>query len=83
MSKLFSVNCETAINGESGFCNCNSCFENEGNCLSHDEYQNDLVCGTSNCPTSLGFDSEVNCCYEDESCEDPTWAYDFHDFGLT
>ena len=26
--------------------------------------QDDLFCGSNNCPVSLGFDSEVDCCYQ-------------------
>ena len=58
---LSLVNCADVGNGEIGFCNCNTCSENEGNCDSNDECQNGLAC-ESNCPVSLGFDSEVDCC---------------------
>ena len=61
---LSLVNCATASNGEIGFCNCNICSENEGDCDSHDECQNGLACGSNNCPASLNFDSEVDCCYQ-------------------
>ena len=60
---LSLVNCATTRNGEVGFCNCNTCSENEGNCDAHDECQDSLLCGSNNCPVSLGFDSEVDCCY--------------------
>ena len=40
------------------------CSENEGDCNYHDECQDGLVCGSNNCPTSLNFDSEVDCCYQ-------------------
>ena len=59
---LSLVNCVTVSNGEIGFCNCNPCSENEGDCDSYDECQDGLFCGSSNCPASLGFDSEVDCC---------------------
>ena len=36
----------------------------EGNCDAHDECQDGLFCGSNNCPASLGFDSEVDCCYQ-------------------
>ena len=36
-NKLSLVNCATASNGEIGFCNCNTCSENEGDCDAHDE----------------------------------------------
>ena len=51
-------------NGEIGFCGCNTCSEMEGNCNAHDECLEDLFCGSNNCPASLGFDSEVDCCYQ-------------------
>ena len=60
---LYLVNCATVSNGEIGFCNCNTCSENEGDCNSHDECQDGLACGSNNCPISLGFDSGVDCCY--------------------
>ena len=49
-------------NGEFGFCYCNSCYENEGDCDAHDECQDGLLCGSNNCPASLGYGSEVDCC---------------------
>ena len=58
---LFSVDCATVSNGEIGFCACNACSENEGDCNSNRECENNLFCGY-NCPASLGFDSEVHCC---------------------
>ena len=58
------VNCTTTCNGEIGFCNCNACAENEGDCDIHDECQEGLVCGSKNCPASLGFASIVDCCYK-------------------
>ena len=58
------VNCATAINGEDEFCYCNICSQNEGDCDSHNECQEGLVCGSKNCPLSLGFDSKVDCCYQ-------------------
>ena len=58
------ANCATAINGDDEFCYCNTCSENEGDCDSHDECQDGLACGSNNCPASLGFDVEVDCCYQ-------------------
>ena len=60
---LSLVNCATASNGDDEFCYCNTCSENEGNCDSHNECQDGLICGSNNCPASLGFDSEVDCCF--------------------
>ena len=56
------VNCASKSNGEIGFCFCNTCSENEGDCDAHDECQDGLACGSNNCLASLGFDSEVDCC---------------------
>ena len=39
-----------------------SCSENEGDCDARDECQDGLDCGSENCPASLGFGSEVDCC---------------------
>ena len=59
---LSLVNCATASNGEIGFCNCNTCSENEGDCDNHDECNDGLICGSNNCPLGLGFSSETDCC---------------------
>ena len=48
-------------NGEIGFCHCNTCSENEGDCDAHDDCQDGLACRS--CPASLGFDSYVDCCH--------------------
>ena len=61
---LSLVNCATASNGDDEFCKCNTCSENQGDCDAHDECQDGLACGSNNCPASLGFDSEVDCCYQ-------------------
>ena len=61
---LSLVDCATVSNGEFGFCHCNTCSENEGDCDSHDECQSSIFCGYNNCPASLGFDAEVDCCYQ-------------------
>ena len=58
------VNCTTVNNGDVGFCQCNSCSENEGDCNSHDECQDGLLCGVNNCPFSLGFHQDADCCYQ-------------------
>ena len=59
---LSLVNCATASNGDDEFCYCNTCSENEGDCDSRDECLDGLACGSKNCPVSLGFDSEIDCC---------------------
>ena len=62
MLSTYLVNCATVSNGEIGSCNCNTCSKNEGDCDTHAECQNGLLCGSNNCPASLGFDSEIDCC---------------------
>ena len=59
----FSDNCITLTNGDLGFCSCQSCSENEGDCDFHSHCQGDLKCGSNNCPDSYGFDSNTDCCY--------------------
>ena len=59
---LSLVNCSTASNGDDGFCNCNTCSENEGDCDYQFHCQDGLSCELDNCPASLGFDSEIDCC---------------------
>ena len=41
----------------------NPCGTGEGDCDIHDECQDGLVCGLNNCPDSLGYHSEFDCCY--------------------
>ena len=49
---------------EDDFCTSkNPCGTDQGDCDTHDECQDGLDCGSNNCPASLGFDSEVDCCY--------------------
>ena len=61
---LSLVNCATASNEDDEFCYCNTCSENGGDCDAHDECQDGLFCGSNNCLVSLGFESEVDCCYQ-------------------
>ena len=62
LKNYFSVDCDIVSNGDIGLCHCNSCSKDEGDCDSHDECQDGNVCGANNCPASLGFDFEVDCC---------------------
>ena len=49
---------------EDDFCTSgNPCGTDEGDCDTHDECQDGLSCGSNNCPDSLGFHSEFDCCY--------------------
>ena len=49
---------------EDDFCTSeNPCGRDQGDCDIHDECQDGLVCGSNNCPDSLGFHSEFDCCY--------------------
>ena len=50
---------------EEGFCTIkNPCGVNQGDCDSHAECLGGLVCGLNNCPESLGYNPEVDCCYD-------------------
>ena len=49
--------------GDEDFCVTGiTCGEDKGDCDSNIECQNSLYCGYNNCPVSLGFASEVDCC---------------------
>ena len=49
---------------EDDFCTSqNPCGTDQGDCDTHDECQDGLACGSNNCPDSLGFHSELDCCY--------------------
>ena len=62
--KNILVNCTNVLNGNIGYCGCNACIENDGDCDSDNQCQNGLVCGSKNCPVSLGFNSNTDCCYD-------------------
>ena len=62
--KNILVNCTNVFNGNIGYCACNACFENDGDCDSDNQCHNSLVCGSKNCPVSLGFQPNTDCCYE-------------------
>ena len=56
--------CYVPVVGEEGFCASGiPCGEDEGDCDSNEECESELFCGSNNCPDSLGFDLEVDCCY--------------------
>ena len=52
--------------GEIGFCACNQdvepCSDNEGDCDFDNQCQQGLRCRPNSCPTSLGYDSNTDCC---------------------
>ena len=55
------INCDT----EDDFCTSeNPCGTYQGDCDAHEECQDDLICISNNCPDSLGFDSEFDCCHQ-------------------
>ena len=58
----FEVDCANISIGNIGFCKCAPCSEDEGDCDFHDECQENLLCGTKNCPHPL-LNSQVDCCY--------------------
>ena len=48
---------------EDGCTTDNPCNIDEGDCDSHQQCKDKLVCGLNNCPGSLGHDPEVDCCF--------------------
>ena len=44
--------------------NENPCGEDQGDCDHNFDCLDELVCGFNNCPASLGYDLEVDCCYD-------------------
>ena len=55
---------DCCYNEDEDFCTIhNLCGDKEGDCDSDDMCQEGLLCGLNNCPASLGFDSDVDCCY--------------------
>ena len=49
---------------ENDFCTSeNLCGTNQGDCDTHDECQDGHKCGSNNCPDSIGFHSDFDCCY--------------------
>ena len=51
--------------GDEFFCTtANTCGVDEGDCDLHDECQESLICGSNNCPNSLGFENKIDCCYD-------------------
>ena len=70
----FVVGCSTVKNGDDEFCNCNPCTENEGDCDYNHHCQDGVFCGSNNCPASLGFDSDVDCCTSAEIMS-PNYPY--------
>ena len=49
---------------EDDFCTVeNPCGVNQGDCDSNDACLDGLICGLNNCPASLGYDSEFDCCF--------------------
>ena len=81
LKNYLSVDCDIVSNGDIGLCHCNPCSEDQGDCDSVYECEEDLVCGSNNCPASLGFDPDVDCCYPDDNqcydiCGSPTWKAD-------
>ena len=54
---------------EDNFCTSeNPCGSDQGDCDTHDECQDGLLCGSNNCPDSLDLHSEFDCCYAPACC---------------
>ena len=49
---------------EDDFCTSeNPCGSDQGDCDTHIDCLEHLFCGSNNCPVSLGFNSQFDCCY--------------------
>ena len=60
----FHFQFDCCYNTEEDFCTLESpCGVDQGDCDSHDVCQGSLVCGLNNCPESLNYDLQVDCCY--------------------
>ena len=50
---------------EGDFCTLDSpCGLNQGDCDVHEDCQSGFACGSNNCPDSLGYGTDVDCCLE-------------------
>ena len=50
---------------EGDFCTLDSpCGLNQGDCDVHEDCQSGFACGSNNCPDSLGYGTDVDCCFE-------------------
>ena len=50
---------------EGDFCTPNSrCGLDQGDCDVHEDCQSGFACGSNNCPDSLGYGTDVDCCFE-------------------
>ena len=64
--------CYNGSVGDENFCTTgNPCGQDQGDCDLHKECHDGLKCGSNNCPHSLGFDSEVDCCLQISGCGYP------------
>ena len=46
----------------------NLCGLDEGDCNDDSECKPGLICGEDNCPSELGLDSSIDCCYKCNNC---------------
>ena len=62
----FLVDCAKVKVGQIGFCACNAakqpCSENDGDCDFDHHCQGGHRCQSKSCASSLGFDSNTDCC---------------------
>ena len=72
--KCGTDNCRSYLGFESSYDCCysleednctiaNPCGVNQGDCDSNSECSDVLACGLNNCPDSLGYDPEDDCCF--------------------
>ena len=59
--------CQNEFNGNGGSSCCsssNQCDAGEGDCDCDSDCFGDLMCGTNNCDSSLGFPANRDCCFD-------------------
>ena len=60
----FDSHFDCCYNEDEDFCTIhNPCADKEGDCDTDEMCEEGLRCGINNCPASLSYDSEVDCCY--------------------
>ena len=77
--------CYNATNGDEDFCTTtNPCKVDEGDCDNSLECEGDLNCDVFNeCPSNLGFNSDVACCSSETFCSDPAMMGDGYCWDAT
>ena len=72
------MKCKYATIGDENFCKTEyPCWSDEGDCDTDDECLDGLDCGSNNCPASLSFDSETDCCKSQSQLKSPNYPNNY------